>query len=81
MLVQVFTFPLHVLFNYCIQVGAKMAQKIEKSKKGKDMDDLKRELELTEHKIPIEDLYKRLKSDPTRVSCVHKKRKFKHLFY
>lgn len=38
------------------------------SKKGpRNLDDLKREVELDEHRIPIEDLYRRLKSDPIKV--------------
>ncbi|KAB7506692.1 Sodium/potassium-transporting ATPase subunit alpha [Armadillidium nasatum] len=37
----------------------------KKPKKGeKDLDDLKQELELDEHKIPIEELYQRLQTNP-----------------
>lgn len=38
------------------------------SKKGnKDLELLKRELELDEHRIPLEDLYRRMKCDPIKV--------------
>jgi hypothetical protein len=33
-----------------------------------NLDDLKRELELDEHRIPVEDLYRRMKCDPVKVS-------------
>lgn len=33
----------------------------------KDMDDLKQELEMDEHKISIEELYARYKTDPDKV--------------
>jgi sodium/potassium-transporting ATPase subunit alpha len=32
------------------------------------MEDLKRELELDEHRIPVEDLYRRMKCDPVKVN-------------
>ena len=40
-------------------------------KKGgeKDMDDLKQELEMDEHKITFEELYARYKTDPEKVCC------------
>ena len=37
-------------------------------KKGKDLDNLKQELEIDDHKIPIEELYQRLGSNPEAVS-------------
>lgn len=38
-------------------------------KKGdRDLDDLKQELELDEHKVPIEELYQRLQTNPDTVS-------------
>ncbi|XP_033096761.1 sodium/potassium-transporting ATPase subunit alpha-3-like isoform X1 [Anneissia japonica] len=42
------------------------AKKDKKGKKGKkaDMDDLKKELELDEHKVPIEELFERLTTNP-----------------
>ena len=39
-----------------------------KSKRGKHLDDLKKELELDHHKIPITELYKRYNCSPTKVS-------------
>lgn len=40
----------------------------KKDKKGKkDLDDLKRELELDEHRVPLDDLFRRLKCDPNKV--------------
>lgn len=39
----------------------------EMGKKGKDLKDLKRELDLDEHKIKIEDLYRRYGTDPKKV--------------
>ena len=39
-----------------------------KGKKGKDnLDDLKQELELDEHKVPIEELFQRLQTNPDTV--------------
>lgn len=32
-----------------------------------NLDDLKRELELDEHRIPVEDLYRLMKCDPVKV--------------
>jgi len=43
--------------------------KKNKSKKGKHLDDLKQELELDQHKIPIAELYKRYNCSPTKV-CI-----------
>jgi len=44
-------------------MGAKKGKKAKK-----DMDDLKRELEMDEHRVPIEELYKRLGTDPEKVT-------------
>lgn len=41
-----------------------------KKKKGKEMDELKRELELDEHKVPIQELYRRYGCDPSKVSTI-----------
>lgn len=39
-----------------------------KSKKGqRDLNELKRELELDEHRVPLDDLYRRMKCDPVKV--------------
>ena len=44
-------------------------KKKSKSKKKKEnLDELKQELEMDEHKIPVEELYERLGTDPTVVS-------------
>lgn len=43
--------------------------KKSKSKKGKHLDDLKQELELDQHKVPIAELYKRYNCSPTKV-CI-----------
>ena len=37
------------------------------SKGQTNLEDLKRELELDEHCIPVEDLYSRMKCDPVKV--------------
>lgn len=42
--------------------------KSKKKKKEDDLEDLKQELEMDEHRIPIEELYDRLGVDPTKVS-------------
>jgi sodium/potassium-transporting ATPase subunit alpha len=44
--------------------GAASKRKIAKKKGKDDMDDLKKELDMDEHKIPIEELYARLGTDP-----------------
>ena len=43
---------------------------MKKGKKGgdKDLDDLKQELEIDVHKVPIEELYQRLQTNPDTVS-------------
>lgn len=48
-----------------------------KTKKGeKDMDSLKQELELDEHKVPIEELFQRLSVNPDTVSISYKLRAY-----
>ena len=42
----------------------------KKGEKKKDMDELKRELEMDEHCIAIEDLYKRLNTNPQTVMII-----------
>ncbi|XP_071959681.1 sodium/potassium-transporting ATPase subunit alpha-3-like isoform X2 [Antedon mediterranea] len=59
-----------VLLNYEANGDMKVtvepsAKKGKKGKKKADMADLKKELELDEHKIAIDDLYKRLTTSPT----------------
>ncbi len=44
-----------------------MGPRDSKGKSKGNLDDLKRELELDEHRIPVEDLYRRLKCDPVKV--------------
>jgi len=42
-----------------------------KDKKGKkDLNELKKEMDIDEHKIPIAELYKRLKSHPENVRII-----------
>lgn len=36
-------------------------------KRKRDIDELKREVELDEHRIPIHELYSRMKCDPVKV--------------
>ena len=45
-----------------------MARKEGGKKGAKDMDNLKQELEIDDHKIPIEELYQRLGTNPETVS-------------
>ena len=45
--------------------STKMAPKKEKGQR--DLNELKRELDLDEHKITLSDLYRRFKCDPTKV--------------
>ncbi|KAK6168491.1 hypothetical protein SNE40_021012 [Patella caerulea] len=50
-------------------------EKKKKKKKGKeDLDDLKQELTMDEHKMPIEELYEKLSSDPNMGLSVEKAR-------
>lgn len=52
-------------YRYAVTPGD---DKKKKKKKGKeDLDELKQELEMDEHKIPIEELYERLGTDPNSV--------------
>ncbi len=44
-----------------------LPQDKKKAKGEKDMDDLKQELEMDEHSIPIEQLYARYSTDPDKV--------------
>jgi sodium/potassium-transporting ATPase subunit alpha len=66
-------------FSLCVQGGSRQEsyryavtpsddKKKKKKKKGKeDLDELKQELQMDEHKVPIEELYARLGTDPNRV--------------
>lgn len=55
--------PRQESYRYAVTPGTDKKKK--KKKKGKeDLDDLKQELEMDEHKIPIEELYDRLGTDP-----------------
>ena len=69
------------MFRFCLSQGqqdkyrydvAQQDERDKKKKKGqkKDMDELKQELTMDEHKIPIAELYSRLNSDPTTVSSL-----------
>ncbi len=42
----------------------------DKKKKGKNLDELKRELEMDQHRVAIEELYKRYNSDPNKVTHI-----------
>ena len=48
--------------------GEDKKKKGKKGKKEDELDDLKQELDMDEHKIPIEELYDRLGTNPTNVS-------------
>ena len=53
-------------YRYAVTPGDEGDKK--KKKKGqKDMEELKQELTMDEHKIPITELYSRLNTDPTTV--------------
>jgi len=45
-----------------------MSRAAKKAKKEQNLDNLKQELELDDHKIPIEELYRRLQTNPDTVS-------------
>jgi sodium/potassium-transporting ATPase subunit alpha len=47
-----------------------MTRKQKKDKKDEKLDNLKQELDLDDHKIPIEELYRRLQSNPDTVSSI-----------
>lgn len=50
-------------YRYAVTPGG---QEKKKKKKGEDLDELKQELDMDEHKVPIEELYRRLGTDPTQ---------------
>ncbi|GFN86124.1 sodium/potassium-transporting ATPase subunit alpha, partial [Plakobranchus ocellatus] len=52
-------------YRYAVTPGDDKKKKGKKGKKEDELDDLKQELDMDEHKIPIEELYERLGSDPT----------------
>lgn len=52
---------------------------MEQKSKTKDLNALKQELEMDEHKIPIAELYRRLGTNPDTVS-VHKTLVLRHMF-
>ena len=57
-------------YRYAVTPGDEGDKK--KKKKGKDMEELKQELTMDEHKVPITELYSRLNSDPTVVrTCIY----------
>nr|AEH68836.1 putative Na+/K+-ATPase alpha subunit [Pareledone sp. GG-2011] len=49
-------------YRYAVTPGG---QKKKGKKKGEDLDELKQELDMDEHKVAIEELYQRLGTDPT----------------
>nr|AYN73065.1 sodium/potassium-transporting ATPase subunit alpha [Pinctada fucata] len=53
-------------YRYAVTPGGEEVGKKKKGKKAKkeNLDDLKQELEMDEHKVPIEELYQRLETDP-----------------
>lgn len=52
-------------YRYAVTPGEEEKKKGGKKKKGDNLDGLKQELEMDEHKIPIEELYDRLQTCPT----------------
>ncbi|XP_033758768.1 sodium/potassium-transporting ATPase subunit alpha-like isoform X1 [Pecten maximus] len=52
-------------YRVAITPGGEDVKKSKKKKKKENLDELKQELEMDEHKIPIEELYERLGTDPT----------------
>ncbi|GAB1598693.1 sodium/potassium-transporting ATPase subunit alpha-B-like [Argonauta hians] len=52
-------------YRYAVTPGGQEEKKKGK-KKGEDLDELKQELDMDEHKVAIEELYQRLGTDPTR---------------
>ena len=54
-------------------VNSKKKKMSKKGKEKKDMDDLKKELEMDEHSIPLEDLLKRLHTNAQTVSYCYLK--------
>lgn len=58
-------------YRYAVTPGGEDPKKGKKKKSKKEnLDELKQELEMDEHKIPIEELYARLGTDPTMVVIV-----------
>lgn len=57
-------------YRYAVTPGDEGDKKKKKKKGQKDMEELKQELTMDEHKIPITELYSRLNTDPTTVSDV-----------
>nr|AEH68840.1 putative Na+/K+-ATPase alpha subunit [Macrotritopus defilippi] len=51
-------------YRYAVTPGGQ--EKKKGKKKGEDLDELKQELDMDEHKVSIEELYQRLGTDPTR---------------
>nr|AEH68839.1 putative Na+/K+-ATPase alpha subunit [Bathypolypus bairdii] len=51
-------------YRYAVTPGGQ--EKGKKKKKGEDLDELKQELDMDEHKVAIEELYQRLGTDPAR---------------
>ena len=54
-------------YRYAVTPGDEGGKKSKKGKKKAEMDDLKQELTMDEHKIPITELYSRLSTDPNTV--------------
>ena len=52
-------------------VFEQMSRKDGGKKPGKDMNELKQELDIDDHKIPIEQLYQRLGTNPETVNVTH----------
>ncbi|XP_069115478.1 sodium/potassium-transporting ATPase subunit alpha-like isoform X2 [Argopecten irradians] len=59
-------------YRVAITPGGEDVKKSKKKKKKENLDELKQELEMDEHKIPIEELYDRLGTDPTHGLSVEK---------
>ena len=56
-----------LIFFSFVQSKKKNVKGKRKGEKEKDMDNLKQELELDEHKVPIEELFQRLSVNPDTV--------------
>ena len=55
-------------YRYAVTPGGDAGKKkSKKAKKKENLDELKQELEMDEHKIPIEELYDRLGTNPNTV--------------
>lgn len=77
-------------FLWCFlsqQYGEKLADKLcnwfylQAKKKGQDLDNLKQELETDDHKIPLEDLCRRLHTNPDTVRTILMRVKAMHVNY